>query len=71
MVGAHSRGYDWPSFLARDGDELETYYRYILETLGKRSCMLGIILRKAQNRIEDPAKLRRLIVPKPAFGQPA
>lgn len=36
-------GYDWPSLLARDGDELETHYRHILETLGKRTGMLGII----------------------------
>ena len=55
-------GYDWPSLLARDGDELETHYRHVLETLGKRSGMLGVIFRKAQNKIQDPAKLRRLIV---------
>src|SRR5438477_4792095 len=30
--------------------------------LGKRSGMLGVIFRKAQNKIQDPAKLRRLIV---------
>jgi type I restriction enzyme M protein len=33
-----------------------------LEELGKRSGMLGVIFRKAQNKIQDPAKLRRLIV---------
>ena len=26
-------GYGWPSLMARDGDELETHYRHILETL--------------------------------------
>src|SRR5881392_2123458 len=55
-------GYDWPSLLAKDGDELETHYRHVLETLGKRTGMLGVIFRKAQNKIQDPAKLRRLIV---------
>ena len=55
-------GYDWPSLLARDGDELETHYRHVLETLGKQQGMLGVIFRKAQNKIQDPAKLRRLIV---------
>jgi type I restriction enzyme M protein len=55
-------GYDWPSLLARDGDELETHYRHVLEELGKKPGMLGLIFRKAQNRIQDPAKLRRLIV---------
>jgi type I restriction enzyme M protein len=34
----------------------------VLETLGKRPGMLGVIFRKAQNKIQDPAKLRRLIV---------
>jgi type I restriction enzyme M protein len=55
-------GYDWPSLLAKDGDDLEAHYRHVLETLGRRTGMLGIIFRKAQNKIQDPAKLRRLIV---------
>ena len=33
-----------------------------LEELGKQPGMLGVIFRKAQNKIQDPAKLRRLIV---------
>ena len=44
-----------------DGDDLEIHYRHTLEELGKRSGMLGVIFRKAQNKIQDPAKLRRLI----------
>src|SRR5436190_6013239 len=47
-------GNDWPSLLARDGDELEIHYRHALETLGKQSGMLGVIFRKAQNKIQDP-----------------
>ena len=31
-------------------------------TTGQRNGMLGVIFRKAQNKIQDPAKLRRLIV---------
>ena len=61
-VSAIPSGKDWPSLLARDGDELETHYRHVLEELGKRQGLLGIIFRKAQNKIQDPAKLRRLIV---------
>jgi type I restriction enzyme M protein len=53
--------YAWPELLKRDGDDLETHYRHTLEELGKRSGMLGLIFRKAQNKIQDPAKLRRLI----------
>ena len=56
------KGYDWPSLLAKDGDDLEIHYRHVLETLGKEKGMLGVIFRKAQNKIQDPAKLRRLIV---------
>jgi type I restriction enzyme M protein len=54
--------YSWPELRKRDGDELEIQYRHTLEELGKRPGLLGIIFRKAQNKIQDPAKLRRLIV---------
>lgn len=56
------KGFDWPALVKVDGDDLETLYRHILEELGKRPGMLGIIFRKAQNKIQDPSKLRRLIV---------
>jgi len=56
------KGHDWPTLLAKDGDELEAHYRHTLEELGKKPGMLGIIFRKAQNKIQDPAKLRRLTV---------
>ncbi len=52
---------DWQSLLKKDGDALEMHYRHILDTLGKEKGMLGVIFRKSQNRIQDPAKLRRLI----------
>lgn len=55
------RGLDWPSLLQKDGDALETHYRHVLEDLGKEKGMLGIIFRKSQNKIQDPAKLRRLV----------
>ncbi|MBA7478965.1 putative type I restriction enzymeP M protein [subsurface metagenome] len=54
-------GYDWPTLLRKDGDELEVQYRHILETLGKEKGMLGVIFRKSQNKIQDPAKLKRLV----------
>ena len=55
-------GLDWQSLLDRDGDELEVHYRHILDSLGRQTGTLGTIYRKAQNRIQDPAKLRRLVV---------
>jgi len=51
----------WPSLLRLDGDALETHYRHILTELGKGAGLIGVIFRKAQNRIQDPAKLKRLI----------
>jgi type I restriction enzyme M protein len=52
-----------PSLLARDGDELFDHYRHTLEKLGARErARLGLIFGKAQNKFQDPAKLRRVIV---------
>jgi type I restriction enzyme M protein len=53
--------YNWPSLLELDGDALDIHYRKTLENLGKQGEMLGTIFREAQNKIQDPAKLRRLI----------
>ena len=54
-------GYGWPSLMARDGDELEAQYRHILETLARQPGTLGVIFRKAQNKIQEPAMLTRLV----------
>jgi type I restriction enzyme M protein len=54
--------FSWAKLIKLDGDKLETQYRKALEGLGKEPGMLGIIFRKAQNKIQDPANLRRLIV---------
>jgi len=43
------------------GAELETQYIKILTELGKGAGLVPVIFRKAQNRIQDPAKLHRLI----------
>jgi len=56
------KGFDWQSLLSKDGDALEVHYRHILENLGKEKGMLGVIFRKSQNKIQDPAKLKRLIM---------
>ena len=54
--------YSWPSLLKKEGDELFDHYRHLLEELGKEKGLLGLIFTKAQNKFQDPAKLRRLIV---------
>ncbi|MEO0123199.1 MAG: class I SAM-dependent DNA methyltransferase [candidate division WOR-3 bacterium] len=56
------KGLDWQSLLEKDGEALEKQYRHILESLAKEKGLLGVIFRKAQNKIQDPAKLRRLIM---------
>ena len=55
-------GFDWQSLLKKDGDDLFDHYRHILEKLGQEKRLLGLIFGKAQNKFQDPAKLRRLIV---------
>ncbi len=54
--------WSWPTLLALDADDLEVHYRHTLEELGKAKGIIGVIFRKAQNKIQDPAKLKRLIV---------
>ena len=54
--------YAWPTLLARDGDALFDHYRHALEKLGQEKGTLGLIFGKAQNKFQDPAKLRRVIV---------
>lgn len=53
--------YDWQSLKAKKGAELEVHYVELLRELGTRKGMLGQIFTKSQNKIQDPAKLYRLI----------
>jgi type I restriction enzyme M protein len=55
------RDLDWQSLERLDGDPLDTHYRHILVELGKKPGLLGTIFRKAQNKVQDPAKLKRLV----------
>jgi len=57
-------GYRWGDLCRPDveGARLEEHYRDTLKRLGEAGGMLGLIFRKAQNKIQDPAKLRQLIV---------
>ena len=57
-------GWRWADLSApqMEGVELEQHYRETLSELGKEGGMLGLIFEKAQNKIQDPAKLRQLIV---------
>ncbi|NNM80360.1 MAG: SAM-dependent DNA methyltransferase [Gallionella sp.] len=53
--------YNWQSLRTKRGAELEVHYVTLLRELGNKPGMLGTIFTKAQNKIQDPAKLYRLI----------
>ncbi|WP_131768183.1 HsdM family class I SAM-dependent methyltransferase [Candidatus Protofrankia californiensis] len=52
----------WQALLDYDGETLEKEYRNTLDELSRESGTLGVIFRKAQNKIQDPAKLKKLVV---------
>src|SRR5690554_5287284 len=51
----------WASLKSKKGAELEVHYVKLLMILGGKKGLLGQIFTKAQNKIQDPAKLARLI----------
>lgn len=64
MLGEASRvpaDWRWENLRGKAGDDLEVQYRHTLERLAKADGLLGTIFRKAQNKIQDPAKLKRLV----------
>jgi type I restriction enzyme M protein len=54
-------GYDWATLRSKVGEPLEAHYLATLHKLGTGPGMLGAIFFKAQNKIQDPAKLSRLV----------
>ena len=48
--------YNWQSLLEKKNSELDHQYRTVLEKLGEKKGMLGLIFKKATNKIQDPAK---------------
>ena len=53
--------YRWSQLVNQEGDALELQYRHALEQLGKEKGLVGVIFRKAQNKLTDPAKLKRIV----------
>lgn len=53
--------YMWDVLAGKDGDALELQYRHTLEELGKEPGLIGTIFKKAQNKLTDPAKLKRIV----------
>lgn len=54
-------GCDWQTLKSKRGAELESHYVHVLRTLAQAPGMLGQIFVKSQNKIQDPAKLYKLI----------
>ncbi|MBI1179200.1 MAG: N-6 DNA methylase [Alphaproteobacteria bacterium] len=53
--------WSWAQLVSKDGDELEAQYRQALENLARERGLIGTIFRKAQNKLSDPAKLKRVV----------
>jgi type I restriction enzyme M protein len=53
--------YNWESLVSKRGAELELHYSTLLRELGQQKGILGQIFTKSQNKIQDPAKLYKLI----------
>ena len=54
-------GARWPDIKDLAGEELSVRYTKLLDTLSKQGGIIGAIFLKAQNEIQDPAKLKRLV----------
>jgi type I restriction enzyme M protein len=53
--------YAWDTLISKSGSELESHYNNMLRELAKEKGILGQIFVKSQNKIQDPAKLYKLI----------
>ena len=54
-------GYDWESLVNKRGAELDSHYSKMLRELANTKGILGQIFVKSQNKIQDPAKLFKVI----------
>ena len=53
--------WNWAALVRHDGDALEAQYRHTLENLATQPGLIGTIFRKSQNKLSDPAKLKRVV----------
>jgi len=56
-----SERFNWQTLIDKKGVELEAHYINLLKELEKEAGLIGQIFVKAQNKIQDPAKLYRII----------
>lgn len=55
------KDYNWESLTSKSGAALESHYTNLLKELGQMTGMIGQIFVKAQNKIQDPARLSKII----------
>ncbi|OOP56821.1 MAG: DNA methyltransferase [Candidatus Brocadia carolinensis] len=55
------KAYNWESLTERTGAALEAHYTTLLRELSQQKGILGQIFTKSQNKIQDPAKLYKLV----------
>jgi len=53
--------YNWDSLKTKKGAALESHYVTLLRDLGQQKGMIGQIFTKSQNKIQDPAKLFKIV----------
>ena len=53
--------FEWDTLVTKSGTDLESHYNLLLRELGKQKGILGQIFVKSQNKIQDPAKLYKLV----------
>jgi type I restriction enzyme M protein len=53
--------YSWENLKSKKGADVETLYTKLLQELGKKPGMLDQIFTKAQNKIQDPAMLFKVV----------
>lgn len=54
-------GFSWDALTSKKGAALEKHYAELLRALAQRPGMIGQIFLKSQNKIQDPAKLAKVI----------
>jgi type I restriction enzyme M protein len=53
--------YQWETLRSKSGELLDTHYKDALSKLSKRTDFVGTLFLKAESKIDDPAKLQRLV----------
>ncbi|MGA7674295.1 MAG: class I SAM-dependent DNA methyltransferase [Rhizomicrobium sp.] len=53
--------YRWSKLASLDGEAMDVQYRKTLEALSKRGGLIGVLFHGAQNKLSDPAKLKRVV----------